>query len=111
MSSANYVELLQCFMKAALKTTKKPNFFFLLCLLVFNFLTQSNLEVKKEAGESPPSEAACLCSPPPAKNQCASCGMDIQDRYLLKVPNLNLKKPKTSHRTVGINLRATDIPQ
>uniref|UniRef100_H3DDR8 LIM homeobox 6 n=1 Tax=Tetraodon nigroviridis TaxID=99883 RepID=H3DDR8_TETNG len=38
---------------------------------------------------SPPSEAACLCSPPPAKNQCASCGMDIQDRYLLKVNNLN----------------------
>lgn len=49
------------------------------------FLTQSKSEVKKESGESSPSEAACLCSPPVAKTQCASCGMEIQDRYLLKV--------------------------
>ncbi|KAF3851347.1 hypothetical protein F7725_013119, partial [Dissostichus mawsoni] len=41
-------------------------------------------EVKKESGCSP-SEAACLCSPPAAKNQCASCGMEIHDRYLLKL--------------------------
>ncbi|KAJ0019887.1 hypothetical protein NQD34_007456 [Periophthalmus magnuspinnatus] len=47
----------------------------------------SKTEVKKES-ESSPSEAACLCSPS-AKNQCASCGMDIHDRYLLKVNNLN----------------------
>lgn len=51
----------------------------------YSFLTQSKSEVKKESGESSPSEAACLCSPPAAKNQCASCGMEIQDRYLLKV--------------------------
>uniref|UniRef100_A0A8D0CX65 LIM homeobox 6 n=1 Tax=Sander lucioperca TaxID=283035 RepID=A0A8D0CX65_SANLU len=43
----------------------------------------------KESGESSPSEAACHCSPPAAKNQCASCGMEIHDRYLLKVNNLN----------------------
>uniref|UniRef100_A0A3Q1EQN9 LIM homeobox 6 n=1 Tax=Acanthochromis polyacanthus TaxID=80966 RepID=A0A3Q1EQN9_9TELE len=49
----------------------------------------SKSEVKKESGESSPSEAACLCSPPAAKNQCASCGMEIHDRYLLKVNNLN----------------------
>lgn len=50
------------------------------CLSLF----QSKAEVKKESGESSPAEAACLCSPP-ARNQCASCGMEIQDRYLLKV--------------------------
>ncbi|XP_016529689.1 LIM/homeobox protein Lhx6 isoform X1 [Poecilia formosa] len=49
----------------------------------------SKPEVKKESGESSPLEAACLCSPPAAKNQCASCGLEIQDRYLLKVNNLN----------------------
>uniref|UniRef100_A0A668UJ42 Uncharacterized protein n=1 Tax=Oreochromis aureus TaxID=47969 RepID=A0A668UJ42_OREAU len=49
----------------------------------------SKSEVKKESGESSPSEAACLCPPPAAKNQCASCGMEIHDRYLLKVNNLN----------------------
>ncbi|XP_038156010.1 LIM/homeobox protein Lhx6 isoform X2 [Cyprinodon tularosa] len=49
----------------------------------------SKPDVKKESGESSPLEAACLCSPPAAKNQCASCGMEIQDRYLLKVNNLN----------------------
>lgn len=51
----------------------------------FFFLAQSKSEVKKESGESSPSEAACLCSPPADKNQCASCGMEIHDRYLLKV--------------------------
>lgn len=50
-------------------------------------LAQSKSEVKKESGGSSPSEAACLCSPPAAKNQCASCGMEIHDRYLLKVRN------------------------
>lgn len=64
---------------------------------MFTFLTQSKLEVKKEADESPPSEAACLCSPPPAKNQCASCGMEIQDRYLLKVRNLKTSGGKYLH--------------
>uniref|UniRef100_A0A665X1I1 LIM homeobox 6 n=1 Tax=Echeneis naucrates TaxID=173247 RepID=A0A665X1I1_ECHNA len=54
-----------------------------------SFLPQSKSEVKKESAESSPSEAACLCSPPAAKNQCASCGMEIHDRYLLKVNNLN----------------------
>ncbi|XP_034026815.1 LIM/homeobox protein Lhx6 isoform X3 [Thalassophryne amazonica] len=50
----------------------------------------SKSEVKKESVEEfSPSEASCLCSPPAAKNQCASCGMEIQDRYLLKVNNLN----------------------
>lgn len=63
-------------------------------MLAFTFLTQSKLEVKKEADESPPSEAACLCSPPTAKNQCASCGMEIQDRYLLKVRNLKISDGK-----------------
>ncbi|MEQ2185119.1 hypothetical protein GOODEAATRI_014953 [Goodea atripinnis] len=53
------------------------------------FVAQSKSEVKKESGVSSPLEAACLCSPPSAKNQCASCGMEIQDRYLLKVNNLN----------------------
>ncbi|MEQ2203645.1 hypothetical protein XENOCAPTIV_001741 [Xenoophorus captivus] len=48
------------------------------------FVAQSKSEVKKESGVSSPLEAACLCSPPSAKNQCASCGMEIQDRYLLK---------------------------
>ncbi|XP_061586113.1 LIM/homeobox protein Lhx6-like isoform X3 [Cololabis saira] len=47
----------------------------------------SKSEVKKESAESSP-EAASL-SPPAAKNQCANCGMEIQDRYLLKVNNLN----------------------
>ena len=51
------------------------------------FLTQSKSEVKKESAESSPSEVACLCSPPAAKNQCANCGMEIHDRYLLKVRN------------------------
>ncbi|TNN60179.1 LIM/homeobox protein Lhx6 [Liparis tanakae] len=56
--------------------------------LSLELLTWSKSEVKKESGESSPSEAACLCSPA-AKNQCASCGMEIHDRYLLKVNNLN----------------------
>lgn len=51
-------------------------------------LAQSKSEVKKESGESSPVEAACLCSPAAAKNQCASCGMEIHDRYLLKVRQL-----------------------
>ncbi|CAL8344580.1 unnamed protein product [Lota lota] len=57
----------------------------------------SKSEVKQELNDSSPSEAPCTCSPPVAssparpsvKNQCASCGMDIHDRYLLKVNNLN----------------------
>ncbi|CAL1615793.1 unnamed protein product [Knipowitschia caucasica] len=49
----------------------------------------SKTEVKKEECSEPsPSQAACLCSPS-VKNRCASCGMDIHDRYLLKVNNLN----------------------
>lgn len=66
------------------KRQRKRLSLFYKSLLLFT-LTQSKLEVKKESGESSPSEAACLCSPPPAKNQCASCGMEIHDRYLLKV--------------------------
>ncbi|KAJ3604502.1 hypothetical protein NHX12_029242 [Muraenolepis orangiensis] len=64
--------------------------------------TQSKSEVKQELNDSSASEAARGSSPsaasPPAasplsasplsrpsgKNQCASCGMDIHDRYLLK---------------------------
>lgn len=81
------------------------------CIYLCLIFCQSKLEVKKEAGESPPSEAACLCSPPPAKNQCASCGMEIQDRYLLKVRNLKKKKKKASDiLCVGTNLRTTIIP-
>lgn len=53
--------------------------------MVYGLFKQSKAEVKKESEESSPPEAACLCSPPAAKNQCASCGMEIQDRYLLKV--------------------------
>lgn len=77
-----------------LKTAFQENFFRVCCIYACLNFFQSKLEVKKEAGESPPSEAACLCSPPPAKNQCASCGMEIQDRYLLKVRNLTDKTNK-----------------
>ncbi|KAM4615801.1 LIM/homeobox protein Lhx6 [Polymixia lowei] len=64
-------------------------------VLPIAFLSKS--EVKKESNESSPTEVPCRCSPPvasptprpSAKNQCASCGMDIHDRYLLKVNNLN----------------------
>lgn len=58
---------------------------------------QSKLEVKKESGESTPPEAACLCAPPAPKNQCASCGMDIQDRYLLKARHKRYFKHHLKH--------------
>ncbi|XP_056143010.1 LIM/homeobox protein Lhx6 isoform X2 [Lampris incognitus] len=51
----------------------------------------SESEVKKESSECSPAEPPCACSPPArpsASHQCASCGMDIHDRYLLKVNNL-----------------------
>lgn len=95
-----------------MKTAFLKNFFCVCCIYLCLIFCQSKLEVKKEAGESPPSEAACLCSPPPAKNQCASCGMEIQDRYLLKVRNLKTNKQKTASYIlcVGTNLRTTIIP-
>lgn len=72
-----------------------------------SFLTQSKSEVKKESGESSPSEAACLCSPPAAKNQCASCGMEIHDRYLLKVSRRKLMNiyTTTKHNTYPRSLK------
>ncbi|XP_062307995.1 LIM/homeobox protein Lhx6 isoform X2 [Osmerus eperlanus] len=59
---------------------------------------ESQSEVKKEANLCSPSLTPCVCSSPLAspsavrslgKNQCASCGTEIQDRYLLKVNNQN----------------------
>lgn len=93
-SSGNNLELLH--LKKWKPLFKKKIFFCVCCIYLCLIFCQSKLEVKKEAGESPPSEAACLCSPPPAKNQCASCGMEIQDRYLLKVRNLKSKKTRNS---------------
>lgn len=66
-------------------------------------LTQSKSEVKKESGESSPSEAACFCSPSAAKTQCASCGMEIHDRYLLKVRKNNLQRKTDNIYTLRKN--------